>query len=77
MQEYTYYPTQKPISLLSRIISASSNEGDIILDSFCGSGSSLVTAYKLNRYWIGIDQSKEAIKTTKSRLKDNNYLEII
>lgn len=77
MQEYTYYPTQKPISLLSRIISASSNEGDIILDSFCGSGSSLVTANKLNRYWIGIDQSKEAIKTTKSRLEDNNYLEII
>jgi len=76
MQEYTYYPTQKPLSLLSRIISASSNEGDIILDSFCGSGSSLVTANKMNRYWIGVDQSKEAIKTTKSRLEDNNYSEI-
>jgi DNA modification methylase len=76
MQEYTYYPTQKPISLLSRIISASSNKGDIILDSFCGSGSSLVTANKMNRHWIGVDQSKEAIKTTRSRLEDNNYLEI-
>ena len=76
MQEYTYYPTQKPLSLLSRIISASSNEGDIILDSFCGSGSSLVTANKMNRHWIGVDQSKEAIKTTKSRLEDNNYSEI-
>ena len=76
MQEYTYYPTQKPISLLSRIISASSNKGDIILDSFCGSGSSLVTANKMNRHWIGVDQSKEAIKTTISRLEGNNYLEI-
>ena len=76
MQEYTYYPTQKPISLLSRIISASSNKGDIILDSFCGSGSSLVAANKMNRYWIGVDQSKEAIKTTKSRLENNNYSEI-
>ena len=65
MQEYTYYPTQKPISLLSRIISASSNKGDIILDSFCGSGSSLVTANKMNRHWIGVDQSKETIKTTR------------
>ena len=76
MQEYTYYPTQKPISLLSRISSASSNKGDIILDSFCGSGSSLVTANKMNRHWIGVDQSKEAIKTTISRLEGNNYLEI-
>ena len=76
MQEYTYYPTQKPISLLSRIISASSNKGDIILDSFCGSGSSLVTANKMNRHWIGVDQSKDTIKTTRSRLEDNNYLEI-
>jgi len=46
------------------------------LDSFCGSGSSLVTANKMNRYWIGVDQSKEAIKTTKSRLENNNYSEI-
>ncbi len=76
MQEYTYYPTQKPLSLLSRIISASSNEGDIILDSFCGSGSSLVAANKMNRNWIGVDQSKEAIKTTKSRLEHINYSEI-
>ena len=76
MQEYTYYPTQKPISLLSRIISASSNKGDIVLDSFCGSGSSLVAANKMNRYWIGVDQSNEAIKTTKSRLEHINYSEI-
>ncbi len=77
MQEYTCYPTQKPISLLKRIISASSNEGDIILDSFCGSGTSLVAAEKMDRYWIGVDQSEEAIKTTKSRIENKNFVEII
>jgi len=76
MKEYTTYPTQKPISLLSRIISASSEKGDFILDTYCGSGTSLVTANDLNRNWIGIDQSENAIKITKSRL-DNNFYEII
>ena len=76
MKEYTTYPTQKPISLLSRIISASSKKGDFILDTYCGSGTSLITANNLNRNWIGIDQSENAIKITKSRL-DNNYYEII
>jgi len=51
------YPTQKPEALLERIIKASSNEKDIILDSFCGCGTSLVVAEKLNRKWIGIDVS--------------------
>ncbi|MFL2674000.1 MAG: DNA methyltransferase [Dehalococcoidia bacterium] len=75
MKEYTTYPTQKPISLLSRIISASSRKGDFIMDTYCGSGTSLVTANNLNRNWIGIDQSENAAEITKSRL-DNNYYEI-
>ena len=75
MKEYTTYPTQKPISLLSRIISASSRKGDFVMDTYCGSGTSLVTANNLNRNWIGIDQSENAAEITKSRL-DNNYYEI-
>ena len=49
------YPTQKPLALLDRIIKASSNEGDVVLDPFCGSGTTLVAAEKLKRKWIGID----------------------
>lgn len=59
--------TQKPIGLLKRIIKASSNKGDIILDPFCGSGTSLVAAWTLNRKYIGIDTSENAIKISKSR----------
>ena len=73
MKEYTTYPTQKPISLLSRIISASSQKGDFIMDTYCGSGTSLATATNLNRNWIGIDQSEKAIKITESRLNKNYY----
>ena len=64
------YPTQKPLSLLERIIRASSNEGDIVLDPFCGCGTTLVAAQKLNRRWIGIDSNNEAIRVTSERLKD-------
>lgn len=62
------YPTQKPEKLLERIISASSEEGDIILDAFAGSGTSLAVAEKLNRRWIGMDCGKLAIYTIQKRI---------
>ncbi len=62
------YPTQKPEDLLKRIISASSNENDIILDAFVGSGTTLAVAEKLNRRWIGMDCGKLAIYTTQKRM---------
>ncbi len=70
------YPTQKPKSLLERIIKASSNEGDIILDAFCGCGTSIDAAESLNRKWIGIDIAPFAVSLIKRRLKDTyeNYL---
>ncbi len=68
------YPTQKPEKLLERIIKASSNEGDIILDPFVGGGTTLAVAEKLNRQWIGIDQSVQAIKVTELRLQKNANL---
>ncbi|HEY7834882.1 MAG TPA: site-specific DNA-methyltransferase, partial [Ktedonobacterales bacterium] len=61
------YPTEKNADLLARIIRASSNEGDIVLDCFSGSGTALVEAAHLNRRWIGIDNSAEAIGTTLRR----------
>jgi site-specific DNA-methyltransferase (adenine-specific) len=63
------YPTQKPIKLLERIISSSSNEGDVVLDPFCGCGTALVAAQRLNRKWIGIDITHLAISTMKWRLE--------
>ena len=63
------YPTQKPIALYAKIIRASSNEGDVVLDPFCGSGTTLVAAHKLGRKYIGIDQSEEAVNLTNSRLE--------
>jgi adenine-specific DNA-methyltransferase len=68
------YPTEKNMDLLETIIKASSNEGDIVLDSFCGSGTALVAAQKLGRKFIGIDASKHAIKICKSRLTDYKYI---
>ncbi len=62
------YPTQKPEALLERIIKASSNEGDLIADFFCGSGTTLAVAEKLNRKWIGSDLGKFAIHTTRKRM---------
>jgi adenine-specific DNA-methyltransferase len=64
----TGYPTEKNHNLLTRIIQTSSNENDLILDSFAGSGTTLDVASQLNRYWIGIDQSLESIKTIINRL---------
>jgi len=64
------YPTQKPEALLERIIRTSSNEGDTVLDPFCGCGTAVIVAERLRRKWIGIDISHLAIGLIKSRLQD-------
>lgn len=64
------YPTQKPESLMKRIIEASTNEGDLIADFFCGSGTSIAVAEKLNRKWIGSDLGKFGIHTSRKRMID-------
>jgi DNA modification methylase len=63
------YPTQKPVALLERIIKTASDEGDIVLDPFCGCGTTLVAAQRLDRKWIGIDISPTACKLMKKRLQ--------
>jgi len=65
------YPTQKPLALLERIIQVSSNPGDMILDPFCGCGTAITAAQKLNRRWIGIDITHLAITLQKYRLKNS------
>ncbi|RZN38274.1 MAG: site-specific DNA-methyltransferase [Methanophagales archaeon ANME-1-THS] len=67
------FDTQKPEALLKRIILASSNEGDIVADFFCGSGTTQAVAEKLGRRWIGCDLSKFAIQVTRKRLLDIHY----
>jgi len=67
------YPTQKPEALLERIIKASSKEGDVVLDPFCGGGTTCVVSDRLNRQWIGIDVTHVAISTTKRRIPNENY----
>jgi DNA modification methylase len=62
------YPTQKPVALLERIISASSNEGDVVLDPFCGCGTTIDAAQRLKREWIGIDITHLAVSLIKHRL---------
>ena len=64
------YPTQKPVALLERIIEASSNKGDLVLDPFCGCGTTVVAAQKLGRRWIGIDITHLAVNLIKVRLGD-------
>lgn len=64
----TDYPTQKPEALIERIIKASSNEGDVVLDCFCGSGTTMAVAQKLGRRWIGCDINLGAIQTSTKRL---------
>jgi len=64
------YPTQKPEALLERIIKASSNEGDVVLDAFCGCGTTIAVAQRLKRRWIGIDITHLAIALLKYRLQD-------
>jgi site-specific DNA-methyltransferase (adenine-specific) len=74
-QERLGYDTQKPLALLERIIQASSNEGDIVLDPFCGCGTAVVAAQKLNRKWIGIDITYLAINLMRNRLMDSFDIE--
>ena len=69
-QERTGWPTQKPLALLERIIKASSNAGDVVLDPFCGCATACVAAEQLGRHWIGIDISPSAEVITKIRLDD-------
>lgn len=64
------YPTQKPLALLERIINTSSNEGDVVLDPFCGCGTAVHAAQKLGRQWVGIDITHLAISLIEKRLKD-------
>ena len=70
------YPTQKPLALLERIIEASSNPGDVVLDPFCGCGTALVAAQKLGRRWIGIDITYLAIAVMQARLRDSFGIEV-
>ncbi len=72
-REYLGYPTQKPLALLERIVKASSNEGDAVLDPFCGCGTAIEAAMRLNRRWAGIDISSFAIDLIRNvRLNDPN-----
>ncbi len=71
------YPTEKNLDMLKMIVSTSSNVGDLILDAFCGSGSTLFAAQELNRSWIGIDSSKQAISICKKRLTNFEYSEVL
>ena len=64
------YPTQKPLALLERIISASSNPGDVVLDPFCGCATACVAAEKLGRKWVGIDISEKAVELVNMRLRE-------
>ena len=69
-RERTGYPTQKPLTLLNRIIQASSNPGDVVLDPFCGCATACVAADNLQREWIGIDISPKAVELVHMRLRD-------
>lgn len=64
------YPTQKPVRLLDRIVEASSNPGDVVLDPFCGCGTSIASAQRLGRRWVGIDVTHLAIGLIRNRLRD-------
>ena len=75
-KERTGYPTQKPLALLDRIIQASSNPGDVVLDPFCGCATTCIAAEGLQRQWIGIDLSPKAVELVKMRLgRDLNITE--
>lgn len=64
------YPTQKPVALLERVIFASSNEGDVILDPFCGCGTTVHAAQKMNRQWVGIDVTHLAVSLIERRMRE-------
>ena len=69
-KERTGYPTQKPLSLLERLITASSNEGDVVLDPFCGCATTCIAAERLDRQWIGIDLSALAVRLVEQRARN-------
>ena len=73
-KERTGYPTQKPLKLYERIINAASKPGDVVLDPFCGSGTTLIAAEKLGRHWVGMDMSNKLRELVASRL---DYEEIV
>ena len=73
-KERVGYPTQKPLALLERIIKASSNEGDVVFDPFCGCATTLVSADHLQRQWIGIDISSKAVDLVIDRIKQDQGL---
>jgi DNA modification methylase len=72
-KERTGYPTQKPEALLERVIRASSDEGDVVLDPFCGCGSAVAVAERLGRRWIGIDSTHLAINMVRDRMKHARF----
>lgn len=67
-RERTGWPTQKPEALLERIVLASSNPGDLVLDAMCGSGTALVVAERHGRRWVGVDSSADALRVARERL---------
>jgi site-specific DNA-methyltransferase (adenine-specific) len=69
-KERTGYPTQKPVLLLNQILNIVTDEGDLVVDPFCGSGTTCVSAKSLNRQFIGIDISKDAVELANSRLEE-------
>jgi len=71
-REWLDFPTQKPENLIQRILESTTNEGDLVADFFCGSGTTLTAAEKLNRRWIGVDLGRFAIHTTRKRLLNIN-----
>jgi len=70
------YPTEKNLEMLKMIVRASSNIGDIVLDAFCGSGTTLVAAQQLGRKWIGLDSSEEAMAICKERLQNFDFIDL-
>ena len=71
-REYVGYPTQKPLQLLERLIGCFSNEGDLVADLCCGSGTTLLAASRLKRHWVGVDSSAEAVSLARRRLSQPN-----
>lgn len=69
-KQFGKHPTQKPLKLMERVILSSTNEGDVVLDPFCGSGSTGVAALKHGRYFVGIEKEQEYIDLSKRRLDD-------
>jgi adenine-specific DNA-methyltransferase len=70
------YPTEKNLAMVRKIVEASSNEGDIVMDGFCGSGTTLAAAQEMGRKWIGIDASTTAISICKNRLLQYDFVDL-